>query len=105
MRTFDSTFDSSIGDRRLLSAATVKSGWETAMARHKMSAATVEPGLETTMANPHVQAMIAQRAAHLQRTAEYTPEQQEEIWAARLMAGSGGHNLLRRLKLPSHLVR
>ena len=81
------TFDSSIGDRRLISAA------------------TIEPGGETTMANPHVQAMMAQHAAHLQRTAEYTPEQQEEIWAARLMAGSGGHNLLHRLKLPSHLLR
>ena len=90
------TFDSSIGDGRMVSAATVKP-----VLGHKPESYM----RAIDEANPHVQAVIAQRSAHLQRTAEYTPEQQEEIWAARLMAGSDGHNLLRRLKLPSHLLR
>ena len=90
-------FDKIDGSVRMVTGA--KPAWKTITDRY------AEPYTPDDHANPHVQAMIAQRAAHLQRTAEYTPEQQEDIWAARLMAGSHGKKLLRRLKLPSHLLQ
>jgi hypothetical protein len=90
-------FDKIDGSVRMVTGA--KPAWKTITDRYAVTRESDDH------ANPHVQAMIAQRAAHLQRTAEYTPEQQEDIWAARVMAGSYGKKLLHRLKLPSHLLQ